>query len=75
MITDSILLQEVKNFVDRNAYPEIIKQLKEYYVNKMIATDPLKGYEERDHWHRMIHCINDFDKELRKSLDSLKFRG
>ena len=75
MINDLILLQEIKEFVDRNAYPEIIQQIKEYYTSKMIATDPMKGYEERDHWHRMIHCIIDFDKELRKNVDSLKFRG
>jgi hypothetical protein len=75
MITDSFLLQEVKEFVDRKAYPEIIKQIKEHYINKMVATDPMADFEARDHWHKMIHCINDFDKELRKSLDSLKFRG
>jgi hypothetical protein len=75
MINDQILLQEIKEFVERNAYPEVIRQLKEHYANKMIATDPVKGYEERDHFHRMIHSVMDFDRELRKCVDSLKFRG
>ena len=75
MINDQILLQEIKEFVERNAYPEVIRQLKEHYTNKMIGTDIVTGFEERDRYHQMIHCVIDFDRELRKCVDSLKFRG
>lgn len=75
MILDPILIQEIKEFVGRHAYPEVIKQLKEHYTAKMVATSPDGDYEKRDYYHRMVHLVGDFDKELRKTVDSYKFRG
>jgi|WetSurSiteA1Bulk_404760.scaffolds.fasta_scaffold87056_2 hypothetical protein len=75
MIIDPTVLHEIKEFVEKSAYQTIIKTLKENYINKMIASDPISGYDEREHWHRMIYAVIDFDKELRKTLDNMKFRG
>lgn len=75
MTNDPTILHEIKELVKSQYYPLVIETLRDKFTNRMVATDPITGYEQRDHWHRMIHCLAEFDKELRIIADSVKFRG
>ena len=75
MINDPILLHEIRELVKSSYYPLIIEQLREKFINKMVATDPVTGIDVRDHWHKMIGCLAEFDKELRMVADAAKFRS
>jgi hypothetical protein len=75
MTSDPTILHEIRDLVKSSYYPLIIETLREKFVNKMVATDPVTGYDQRDHWHRMIGCLAEFDKELRVIAESAKFRS
>jgi len=75
MTADPVVLHDIKEFVKSSFYPLIIEHLREKFVNKMVATDPVNGYDQRDHWHRMIACVAEMDKELRVIADSARFRS
>lgn len=75
MITDPVILHSIREFVKSSFYPLIFEHLREKFIHKMLATDQISGYEERDHWFRMITCVNELDKELRVIADSAKFRS
>lgn len=75
MINDPILLQIIKEFVETQAYPEIIKQIREHYIKQLLAIPPMESFEKRDYYHQLVYVLDDFDKELRKCTDSFKFRG
>lgn len=75
MTNDPMMLHEIRELVKSTYYPLMIETLREKFINKMVATDPVTGYELRDHWHRMLKVLEEFDKELRVIADAAKFRS
>lgn len=74
MVDNQTLAHEIKTLVKSEYYPLIMEAVREKFINRMVATDPVTGKDIRDYWHSMIAVLAEFDKELRIIADSTKYR-